>query len=102
MYLCDGQFRPPSVQTPSGWTHIVLNYIGPENGEGCQLFLDGVLTGNDVTKTVDTFSTGHGRVVVGRVYTDTDQQYTGAEVDELLFFNQALSEQQVWDIKNMI
>ena len=45
---------------------------------------------------------GDGRVVVGRIYTNSDRQYGSVDVDELLFFNQALGEQQIRDLKKMM
>ena len=29
-----------SVAVPSGWTHVVLNYIGPNNGQGIRIYHD--------------------------------------------------------------
>ena len=82
-----------------GWNYIV----GPEDGEGIRLYLNGVLAGSDVTKlTGSAIESGNGRVVVGRVYINNDDQYGAIDVDELLFFNQALSDEQILKIKNMI
>ena len=86
---------------PSGSTHIVLNYIGPDNRQGIRIYEDGALTGSDVTKSDGTYSAGDGRVFVGRIYVDRDAHYGGVNVDELLFFNQSLNDQRVWGIKNI-
>ena len=43
------------------------------------------------TTAVASQSTADGRIVVGRWYTDFDCDYSGVQVDELLFFNGALS-----------
>ena len=58
-------------------------------------------TGSDDMKSSRAIASGNGRVVVGRIYTNYDAQHGGIDVDELLFFNQALSDQQVLDIKNI-
>ena len=36
-----------------------------------------------------------GRIVIGRLYTNSDQAYSSVEIDELRFFNQSLSEAQI-------
>ena len=101
IYLMDGRFVNGQLPIPSGWIHIVLNYIGPDNGQGIRIYEDGVLTGSEVTKSGGTYSAGDGRVVVGRPYVDLNVQHGWVNVDELLFFNQSLNDQQVWGIKNI-
>ena len=101
--LLDGYFWI-IISRPSGWTHIVLNYIGPENGQGIQIYVDGLPTESAASKTSRPSQCGNGRVVVGRLLTDRDhiKDYADVDVDELLFFNEKLSDQQVIDIKNII
>ena len=36
-----GWFEALSSTIPTGWTHVVMNYIGPSNGQGIRLFFDG-------------------------------------------------------------
>ena len=86
----------------SGWMHIALNYVGPDDGQGIRIYQDGVQIGSDDTKSSATLTFGDGRVVVGRMYTDGDEGYAGVDVDELLFFDEKLSDQEIMDIKNMI
>ena len=88
----------------SDWTHVVLNYIGPQDGEGFTVYYNGVQTGNDTTKgSLNTaVSSGDGRVFVGKYPTNLDRQYSGVDVDELLFFNEHLSDDDVQAISNMI
>ena len=76
---------------PSGWTHYVMNYIGPNEGEGSRLHLNGAEVGSDTTKAAASPSAGNGRIVVGRLYTNSDEHYANVQVDELIFFNQTLS-----------
>ena len=91
------------MNQPSGWTHVVLNYIGPDNGQGIRIYHSGVLTMTEDTKTYFTPLSGHGRVAVGM---DGDcghgWVYAGVDMDELLFFNKMLSDQEIMDIKNMV
>ena len=89
------------MMTSQQWTHIVLNYIGPNNGQGIRIYEDGVQTASEDTKSGRTYSAGDGKVVVGRVYVDLNVQHGWINVDELLFFNQSLNDQQVWGIKNI-
>ena len=81
--------------TPTGWTHIVMNYIGPNNGEGIRTYYNGTEVGNDPTKTALSRSAGDGRIVVGREYTDRDGAYASVMVDELLFFNRHLLSDEI-------
>ena len=90
VHLLDGDFFAVHT-TPSGWTHIVVNYAGPNEGEGIRIDYDGTEVVSDTTKGTWSRSTGDGRIVVGRYATDRDIDYASVMVDELLFFNQALS-----------
>ena len=79
----------------------MLNFIGPNSGEGIQAFRDGALisrhqSGSDGDQTI-----GDGRVVVGRKYPNTNKNYAHVEMDELIFFNQALLEEEVMELYNM-
>ena len=78
----------------------MLNYIGPGDGQGIRIYLNGALKGSDDTKEEVTTSPGYGRVVVGRYSTDQDDKYASADFDELLFFNDKLNDQQVMTIGN--
>ena len=100
VYLPEGRFHPLTMPLLSGWTHVVMNYIGPEEAQGIRIYQDGVKTGSDVTREPGTWPPGDGRVVVGRPFSDFHDQYGSVDVDELLFFNEALNNQQILDIKN--
>ena len=102
VYLPDGAFQayPPR---PTGWTHIVLNYFGPNNGEGLTVFYDGEKVGGDNSKNEELLSvSGDGRIVVGRRWTDSDREYTSVQVDELIFFNQALSNENINSLDSVV
>ena len=88
--LIDRTAFSTSFQAADGtWTHIVLNYIGPENGQGFRIYynkakLDGGSTkSTNLGPTSTPHTPGDGTVVVGRVLGD----YTSVAIDELLFFN---------------
>ena len=80
---------------PSGWFHVVVNFLGPNDGEGIRVYKDGADVGNETTIYSKTYTQGDGRLVVGRYYTDQDLHYAGAQVDELILFNQALSPEEI-------
>ena len=87
LFLLDGWFHYESHRRPFQWTHIVLNYIGPNNSEGIRIFYDGVEVASDTTNITTTHSAGDGRIVVGRGYTDNDERYSSVQIDELIFFS---------------
>ena len=47
--ITNGYFCVEATKT-SEWTHIVLNYIGPNDGQGIQIYQDGVLARNQTIK----------------------------------------------------
>ena len=80
----------------------MVNYLGPEDGEGMRIYYDGTQAGSDAYKASTSVQLGNGRVVIGRRHVDGDYDYAGVDVDELLFFNEKLTDQQIMDIKNMV
>ena len=84
MFLPGGKFRVYPL-TPTGWTHILLNYIGPNDGEGMWIYYNGMVVGRHTTKGGGPYPAGDGSIVVGRCYTDQDRYYATAQVDELIF-----------------
>ena len=97
----DGLFQAFPTEF-SGWTHVLLNYIGPNNTDGIRVYYNGAEVANDTEKNVSPSSAGDGRIVLGRRYTDKDKDYASVQVDELIFFNQALTNDQVELIYNSI
>ena len=83
------------------WMHLVLSYIGPNYGQGIRVFKDGVLASYDRSRFSGTYIAGDARLVVGRKYVDRDDYYTSVEIDELIFFNEALSDDEVRELYNM-
>ena len=109
--LPDGKFVAFYYKS-NGWTHLVLNYIGPNDGAGIKMYINGAEVARDTTKDThprpagteeesDTtkyggsYSAGDGRIVVGRYYTNQDRYYASVQVDELLFFNQTLTAAEI-------
>ena len=57
---------------------------------------------SDTTKSGGTWLSGDGRVAVGRWKAYYDNWYGNVDVDEVLFFNQKLTVEEIQDISNMI
>ena len=83
------------------WTHVVCSYLGSDVGEGATIYLDGVLKGMDSTVSGNSFPEGDGKVVLGRWSTDGDGDYASVDVDEVLFFNQFLTDDQISQLANV-
>ena len=62
--VSDGYFWIPYTR-PTGWTHIVMNYIGPNGGEGIRGYVDGIEVVSDPTKDPHSLPVGDRRIVVG-------------------------------------
>ena len=103
--LLDGFFYALLFE-PTGWIHVVLNYIGPNDGQGIRVYYDGTEVASSMTKVAASHSAGDSRIVVGRAYTDkeTDQKrdYVSMEIDELIFFNEALSTGDIKLLYNVV
>ena len=80
---------------------MVLNYLGPDNGQGIKIFLDGKLKATDAEKNMNTYAQGNGKIVLGRKYTNADRFYASVDVDELLFFNQFLNADEISLLSNL-
>ena len=80
----------------SVWTHIVMNYIGPDDDEGIRVYQKGVeMKPFDTQTSPSSNPVGAGRIVVGRSKTDTDNNYVSMQVDELIFFNHVLGMEEI-------
>ena len=104
MYLPDGDFGTNFVLT-TNWRHIVMNYLGPVSGEGLRIYVDGDLSSMHAAALKDggSYSPGDGNVVLGRYYEDfydDSDPYTGAYIDELLFFNTTLYDGHIVALAN--
>ena len=96
--LPDGEFSKSYPYPPAGWTHVVLNYIGPNDGQGIIMYYDGAVVVSDTSKYLVSRSAGDGRIVVGRRFTNSNQHYASVQVDELIYFNQVLTGAEVQSI----
>ena len=96
-------YRYTDVSIPSGWAHLVCNYIGPNND--VKMYLNGAQEAGRSTTTSSPRSTAYllsdGRIVLGRSSTNKDRNYAGVDVDEILLFNQSLTDSEVTEIANL-
>ena len=97
----DGRFKV-NLPIQTGWTHIVLNYIGPNDGEGIRSYVNGQEVASETTKSRRSSLPGDGRIVVGRRSTDQDMYYTSVQIDELVFFNKTLSTTEITAMYNAV
>ena len=72
-----------------------MNYLGPNNGQGIRIYYNGTEVGSDTSKTLETKVTADGRIVVGRALTNYNHFYASIQIDELIYFNQALSLEEI-------
>ena len=98
--LSGGNFQA-IVPRPLGWFHTVLNYIGPENGQGVRIYHDGVHIGDESTIVVAAKNNGDGRIVMGRFFAEREGSYSSFQVDELLFFNQTLTDSEITTLSQL-
>ena len=73
----------------------MLNYLGPNNGQGIRIYYNGTEVGSDTSKTEEVKVAADGRIVVGRALTNYNHFYASIDIDELIFFNQALSLKEI-------
>ena len=73
----------------------MVNYIGPNAGDGIRVFYDGTLVTSDDTADAKSFQSGSGRIIAGRDRDDLDDLYASVNVDELTMFNQSLTTEQI-------
>ena len=93
--VMDGYFNKDAGRR-TGWTHVVLNYLGPNNGQGIEIYYNGVRKKTKSLKNTRSYSAGDGRIVVGWHYTNFDRlYYASMQIDELLFFNRALTAAEI-------
>ena len=64
------------------------------------MYINGTEVASDTTKHEGSYSPGDGRIVVGRYYTDKDRDYASVQVDELIYFDAALTSDDVQLIYN--
>ena len=91
-------YEVTDLPVPIGWTHMVLNY-DIYTGKGFDIYYNGTFIGGDNAPYTGSFSVGDGHTVIGRrrlVTFDTD--YASVQMDELVFFNKKLTDDQIYEL----
>ena len=80
---------------------MVINFIGPNEGQGIKIYHDGVEVGSDTTKIASQFNHhSPGKITVGRYNSNVDWGYCSVQMDEIAFFNQHLSQAEITLLSN--
>ena len=95
LQVTDGKFQM-SGDKPSGWTHVIVNYLEPN--AGTKLYYDSVYHRGNIPKFGDSYTPGNGRTVIGRRNVNSDSSYASLEIDELAMFNASLSDVQIGEL----
>ena len=82
---------------PTAWTHVVLNY----SGTAVILYYNKAEVNRDPALGGSGSTPGNDRVAIGRRSSDVDSFYDNIAVDELIFFNRQLGQEEIDDIYNM-
>ena len=98
--LDNGEFGVGNYAVGTSWIYATMNFLGPNNGQGIEVYYDGALMGSATSKFSYWPNAGDGKLAVGRTYIEQDQDYAGFDLDELLLFNTKLTIQQITDLKN--
>ena len=99
--LLDGPYYVQPSK-PTGWTHIVLNFIGPNNGQGIRIYYNGHEVASKSVRSERSVPPVDSTIVVGKYYTNLNQDYATAQIDELIFFNHYLTLEEITTLGNEI
>ena len=79
------------------WFHLVLNYLGPD--QGATIYQDGEENEHQHIFPA-TLVTGTGVVAIARHLPVSDSRYASLMMDELMFFNRKLSLNEIQILYN--
>ena len=72
-----------------------MNYMGPADGQGIVIYDDGQEVDADTQKYSNMAVPGEGMLVAEKMFIDLDDNYATFKLDELLFLNNILSEEEL-------
>ena len=74
----------------------MFNFIGSNDEERIIVYNNGEKATSDQSINMNNnFTHGKGRIAIGRHYSELNEKYVSVQLDELLFFNKALTEAQI-------
>ena len=76
--------------------------LDPNYVEGVRIYSNCAQVVSDTTKSGGSFLPGDDKIVVGRFSTNQDCQYASVQIDELVYFNAALTSDDVQSIYNSV
>ena len=90
------------IATGSGWFHVAFNFLGMNDGQGINIYHNGILVGIDsifAKRSKYKCTSIRPRIVVGKFSTNPDFVHLPinsiVQVDELKFFNAALTQAEI-------
>lgn len=83
------------------WFHFVAVYLGRHEGEGIVMYIDGHEAGRDEDTMGGPNTPGDGVLVIGRFDPSSNTRYCSVEMDDLIFWNEALQEADIMNPYNM-
>ena len=95
-----GYFLQEVPVVSGDWHQVVLVFHGLNNGEGITVYNNGTQMAMQSMKTEEALQMGDGRVIIGRLYTELNGAYCSVEVDDLMLWNEALTQQDVAKLIN--
>ena len=84
-----------------GWFHLVVVYLGPNNGQGLIVYVNGTAAGRDATRVADVNQQGNGQLVIGKKFIDSDNDYSSVAVDAMTLWSRELTVQEIEDLYQM-
>ena len=88
------------VPLPSGWFHLVINIIKPNDEQGLEIHFDGVQLGINAGFGANRTIDGSERVVIGNLRNSPGVSgYASVQMDELMFFNKALNQEEITELR---
>ena len=86
-------FYAPSYT--GSWFNIVVNFIGTGEDQGVRIYYNGVLVTTNIGTTSLYTPLSSAQIAIGRLFTDLDAEYGTFDIDELIFFNEALNASEI-------
>ena len=93
--MSDGYFHYNHASFPSDWYHLAMILHGPNDGQGISIYHDGILVKRDSTKEQKNYTQSTGTVIIGKRFTDRDEDYGSIMVDELTFWDRQLLPEEI-------